>query len=64
MDKTEKTEKTIQVELNALELFYVCDVLEHAIKQFQREGETVEYDKKFLERLQAIYNENFVDKKQ
>lgn len=60
----DKTEKTVQVELNALELFYVCDVLEHAIKQFQREGETVEYDERFLERLQGLYKENFGEKKQ
>lgn len=30
--RSEGREKTVQVELNALELFYVCDVLEHAIK--------------------------------
>lgn len=54
-----KTEKTVQVELNALELFYVCDVVEKAILQFQREGETVDYDKAFLERLQGIYKESF-----
>ena len=59
----DKTEKTVQVELNALELFYVCSIMDDAIKQFQREGETVEYDKRFLERLQAIYKENFGDKR-
>ena len=54
-----KKEKTVQVELNALELFYVCDVLENMIMQFQREGETVDYDKAFLQRLKGIYKENF-----
>lgn len=58
------TKKTVQVDLNDIELFYICQILENAIIQFQREGETVEYDKKFLERLQGIYKDNFGEKKQ
>lgn len=62
--RSEERKKTVQVDLNDIELFYICQILESAIMQFQREGETVEYDKRFLERLQGIYKDNFGEKKQ
>ncbi len=51
--------KTVRVELNGIELFYICQVIEGAILEYQRAGEPTDYDKQFLERLQGIYKSNF-----